>query len=56
MCGEKRQELARSILFPEIEQGRLILSHERGNPETEVSRNLNTYFMWVNLSNRKKDG
>ena len=41
MCGEKRQELARPLRFPEAEQGMRILSHKRGNLDTEAIRNLN---------------
>lgn len=40
MGKEKRQELERSQRFLGKRQGMRIMSHVRGNPETEVSRNL----------------
>ena len=41
MGKEKRRELERSHRFLGERQGMRIMSHDRGNPETEVCRNLN---------------
>ena len=56
MGKEKRRELERSPRFPGERQGRRIMSHDRGNPETEVSRNLNRTCCRVRLANPMEGG
>jgi hypothetical protein len=59
MHGEKRQELGRPERFLTRRPGRgqrlqgiRILSHRRGNPETEVARTLNAVKTALGLRTR----